>query len=86
MADRYRPVQMLMDRHRAARQRMTELRFVDLPVAAPDSYRIVLSHYPLRLHREDPVQITPARLSKGRPSLRCRHLELLVEARNVLFS
>jgi hypothetical protein len=75
---------MLMNRHRAPRQRMTERRLIDLPVPTPDSHRIVLGHYPLRLHREDPVQVAPAGLPKCCPLLRCRRLELLVESRNIL--
>ena len=83
-ANRHRPVQMLVDRHRLLRQAVSPARFIDLPPTAADRHRVVLVDHPLRLHREDEVQVLPAARPEGRSALLGRHSELSVEFRRYI--
>ena len=86
IADRYAPVQMLMDGHRAAGQRAAKPALLQLPVAIRNRNGIVLGHHTLGLNCEDPVQVGAC----GAPecgSLLCRgDRELLVESRYILLA
>ena len=79
VANRYFAIQMFVDRHRAACQRVAEPTFVQLPTPFPNRHRVVLSHHSLALHREDPVQIRPAATPEGGPFLAGGHSKLGVE-------
>src|ERR1044071_3333456 len=70
---------MLVNRYRASRQRVAEARLFDLPCAFFDGYRIVLRHYALGLHREDPVQIASAAAPECCASFFCLHSESGIE-------
>src|SRR5215469_15316902 len=79
IADRDPSVQMFVDRHRTSGQSMAEPALGDLPQPLPHRYRVVLRHYPLRLHRENPVQVFPPTTPECRTALGRLHLELPVE-------
>ena len=68
IADRHVPIQMLMDGHRAARQRTAKPALLQLPVALGNGDGVVLGHHALGLHGEDPVQVR-ARWCAGMPFL-----------------
>src|ERR1035437_2817471 len=72
-----------MDRYRSSRQSVAKPRLVDLPKPAPNRHGVVLGHYSLRLHREDPVQVGPAGEPKRRAFLFCGHLELVVKLADI---
>ena len=86
IADRYVPIRMLMDRHRAASQGTAKPAFLQLPVALGDRDSIVLGHRALGLHRADPVQVRACGAPECGSFLCRRHRELLVEDRYILLA
>src|SRR5450759_616509 len=83
VTDRHGFIQMFVDRYRTSRQRVAESCFADLPRTVPDCHRVVLFHYALSLHSEDPVQVAPPCPPKCRAFLRRRYAELVVELPDV---
>lgn len=53
--DRY--IQVLVDGHGLAGQRVSPAALFDLPPAVLDRLRVIFAHHPLSLDREDPVQV-----------------------------
>src|ERR1700687_2825714 len=74
---------MLVDRYRAPSQGIAKSGFVDLPRPSLDGHGVIVVHHALRLHAEDPVQVTSPRPPERRAFLRRRHAELVVELRDV---
>ncbi len=77
-------VQMLMDDHRASRQRVPKGGLVQLPESVRNGDRVVLIYHPFGLDREDPVQVRSDRGTESRFSfVGGGNSELFIELRNV---
>ena len=68
-----------MNGDRTARQCIAKASLLDLPHSVPHTNGVVLSDDRFRLHREDPVQIQPARTAEGTCLLFCRDREFALE-------
>src|SRR5277367_5471443 len=82
----YRAVQVLVNGHGLAGQRMFPATLLDLPPAIADSHGVVLTHNPFRVDREDPIQIPASAFTEGRSLFRRRHGKVLVELLDVVLA
>jgi len=83
VADGEVPVQMLVDGHRRAGQRIAKAALFQLPALFAHSHGVVLGHHALGLNREDPVQIGTRRPAKRRSLTPRRRGEFAVELGDV---
>ena len=83
VANRDCTIQVLMNGHRLAGQRMAPAAFVNLPPAILDGHGVVLAHHSFGLDREDPVQIAAPTATKRGAFFTRFHRELLVELGNI---
>jgi hypothetical protein len=66
VANRDGAIQVLMNGHGLACQRVTPAGFIELPPLIANRYRVVLAHDPVGLNREDPIEIAAPAAAKGR--------------------
>ena len=76
IANRHLSTQMLVNRYRAARQRIAKRALVHLPHSISHRHCVVLGHHPLGLHPANQIQIRPPAAPKRRTFLRRRNREL----------
>ena len=81
--DRDSAIEMLVNRHAAARQALTPARLGDLKHASLELNRVVLIDQALTLQTEHPVQVLPSAGDKGGTRLTGLDGKLLVELRDV---
>jgi hypothetical protein len=72
VTNRDRAIQVLMNGHGVAGQGIPPAGFIELPPLIANRYRVVLSHHPFGLNREDPIQVTASAAAE-----RCAAQEML---------
>ncbi len=86
VTNRNHPVQVLVNRDRATRERAAEPALLQLPTPVADRHGVVLAHHALGLEREHPLQVGSRGPSERGSFFRRGYGEALVELPDIAFA